>query len=512
MGGPYLRPTESWKTGLVRLLLPACSLWCALASGLAAQEGLGQDVLRQDPPPGVIRLPHPLPPPGAEAPGYGAQVQRTMTALATSTASVRHHVRIMVYGQSISEGKWWLQVRQDLIARYPQADIEMINRARGGHASNMLVRDAETDLYPWYPDLVLFHVYGAHTCYEQLIHRLRSRTTAEVLITNDHLGADDRLQDGSYPDLGWTKFMAQWIPRVASRYGCELVPLREGWKRYVIDNQLAPRELLIDGIHLNPHGNALYAGLIERQLVYRPQLPAEHLAGSITTRAVGSDLTWQDGSLHCAFDGNRILAIAGPGDQELEAEVLVDGQPPSACIACHAFTSAQGPLSFRCCSSQRACLDEDWTLRITQVDREANQVAFTLSGSRTGPDGAGSTAARFVSRSGRVVIENLVEKPYMASESDFVWDRGDPNLVVGATTTFSSYGLGVDRYRAPPAGDPARERTVVLAQGLANGHHLLVLRALGTGTVPLQALRIYRPAVPADAPMLYASPGTPALR
>ena len=51
----------------------------------------------------------------------------------------------------------------------------------------MLVKTAETDLYPFQPDLLIFHVYGAHNTYEDNIRRTRERTTAEILIQTDHV-------------------------------------------------------------------------------------------------------------------------------------------------------------------------------------------------------------------------------------------------------------------------------------------------------------------------------------
>ena len=47
-----------------------------------------------------------VPTPGPLADRFGANVQRTMTLLAGSTPQRRNHVRILVYGQSISEGIW----------------------------------------------------------------------------------------------------------------------------------------------------------------------------------------------------------------------------------------------------------------------------------------------------------------------------------------------------------------------------------------------------------------------
>ena len=57
----------------------------------------------------------------------------------------------------------------------------------GGFASQLLVKTAETDLYPFQPDLLIFHVYGAHDKYEDIIRRTRERTTAEILLQNDHV-------------------------------------------------------------------------------------------------------------------------------------------------------------------------------------------------------------------------------------------------------------------------------------------------------------------------------------
>jgi len=64
-------------------------------------------------------------------------------------------------GQSITEQEWSKQVAADLRKRFPSADLEIENRAIGGFAAQMLIRPAEHDIYPFYPDLVIFHVFGA---------------------------------------------------------------------------------------------------------------------------------------------------------------------------------------------------------------------------------------------------------------------------------------------------------------------------------------------------------------
>src|SRR3954449_12557496 len=89
---------------------------------------------------------------------YGRNLQRTMRLLAESTADKRNTVRILFYGQSITEQKWAKLVEDDLRRRFPHANLVIENRALGGFASQMLVKTAVTDLYPFQPDLLIFHV------------------------------------------------------------------------------------------------------------------------------------------------------------------------------------------------------------------------------------------------------------------------------------------------------------------------------------------------------------------
>ena len=154
----------------------------------------------------------------------GLGIQRTMTLLATSTPQHRNTVRILFYGQSITEQNWWQNVADDLKRRFPNANLIIENRALGGFSSQLLVKTAETDLYPFYPDLMIFHVYGAHNNYEDIIRRTRERTTAEVLIQTDHVTQDDDLNEETDPaklrpdGKIWNSFMNYlWLPTLAQK-------------------------------------------------------------------------------------------------------------------------------------------------------------------------------------------------------------------------------------------------------------------------------------------------------
>jgi hypothetical protein len=85
-----------------------------------------------------------------------------MHLLATSTPQHRNTVKILVYGQSISVQDWWLEVKRDLTARFPNANLIMENKSIGGFSSSLLVKTTEMDVSSFYPDLVLFHVYDVY--------------------------------------------------------------------------------------------------------------------------------------------------------------------------------------------------------------------------------------------------------------------------------------------------------------------------------------------------------------
>ena len=67
------------------------------------------------------------------------------------------------------------------------------NAAIGGFISPALIRTAEHDLYPWYPDILVFHVYGPVDKYEEIIRNVRARTTAEIVLWTSHLSARETL-------------------------------------------------------------------------------------------------------------------------------------------------------------------------------------------------------------------------------------------------------------------------------------------------------------------------------
>ena len=436
---------------------------------------------------------YPAPAAPAETVALGHGVQRTMTLLATSTPQKRNKVRILFYGQSITEQEWSKFVADDLRRRFPHADLEIENRAIGGFGAQMLVRPAEHDLYPFYPDLLIFHVYGSNVEYEQIIKNTRSRTTAEVLMQTDHANfippeVIDQNKDGG---AWWDNLMNHHLlPEIAKKYGCGLVDVRSGWLAYLKANNLPPQALLKDGVHLNDHGNYLMAELVKRYLVHRPDLPDDSWKDLVRTAEVGKDVRWTDGRLVLEFDGNRVDVIAAEAADgtAAPAEVRIDGRPPSGFPGAYRITRPQpgpwSPVTVTRVGHEKPLQVEDWTLKVTSVDPDGKRWAFEVAGSETGADGKGRNTERFVSTSGRVTI------------GPEAWFRNESApLTAGYEIKWQVLPMFVDRYQAPKVEDKSTEYATTLVQGLENGKHVLEMSAGGQSPPPVRAIRVYRPPV-----------------
>jgi hypothetical protein len=230
----------------------------------------------------------------------GRYIQRTMHLLATSTPEKRNTVKILVYGQSISEQEWWLEVKRDIIQRFPNANIIMENKAIGGFSTSLLVKTVEMDVSSFYPDLVLFHVYGDQKNYEAIIETMRRRTAAEIVLQTDHYNKKDE---------GADKIASERLPAIAEKYKCEVIDVRRAWKKYLDDNGYEPSKLLKDEVHLNEHGNFVMAEIIKPYLQYKPNYKHDEFQ-LMTIYKVGTDVLAKGKTLGLPFTGNRVDVIA----------------------------------------------------------------------------------------------------------------------------------------------------------------------------------------------------------
>jgi hypothetical protein len=432
--------------------------------------------------------------PEAVRPEWGAHIQRTMRLLAESRPEDRKRVRILVYGQSITGGRYSSLIEKWLREKYPDADIELENRAIGGYASHQLIRPAESDLYPFYPDLLIFHVYGVNENYEAILRAVRSRTAAEVMLISNHWKRDT-VVDGKLPPNTPDRDEAR-LQQLARQYGCELVEVRDPWHAYLEQHNLLPGDLLRDNVHLNEHGKWLAAQLIQRQMIYRPELAQTASDGLVREVPVVPATDFKEGRLVLEFEGNRVdvvsrTRVGTAGGSALR--VTIDGQKPSEFRELYAFTRPtslvmphEWPAVARV-GAESLPQVELWRCEILAVNPDRPEVRYRVVGSVTGEDGEGISTADFVSRSGRVRIE----------KKDWdIWSNRQEQYQPGMAFYWQVVPLHCDLFFPPIRLDDLRESTATLFQGLPNGKHTLELTVEG-GAVPppISMLRIYRPAL-----------------
>ena len=80
-----------------------------------------------------------------------------------------------------------------LKSKYPDANLNIFNKAIGGFSLERLKLLVENDVISFYPDLILFHNYGNEADYERIVLIVRSRTTADIALQTDHIAQQGRI-------------------------------------------------------------------------------------------------------------------------------------------------------------------------------------------------------------------------------------------------------------------------------------------------------------------------------
>jgi hypothetical protein len=422
----------------------------------------------------------------------GRYIQRTMHLLASSTPQKKNTVKILVYGQSISVQEWWLEVKRDIMERFPNANIIMENKAIGGFSSSLLVKTVEMDVSSFYPDLVLFHVYGDQHNYEAILKTIRGRTVAEVILQTDHYTKKEDYSD---------KMAYEILPAFAKKYACEIIDIRSAWKKYLDANGYEPLKLLKDEVHLNDHGSFLMAELIKPYLQYKPKYNKDEFQ-LLKTYKVGTDIFITGNTLRLPFKGNRVDIIAADSvSQTGAATVLVDGRKPSSFPGTYFMTRPYRnnnhgwpwtlPAMIQI-SRQTPWVNEEWTCTFTDVTPPFTDFTFEIRGSITGNDGVGRASEDFISKSKRVIIK----KGDADEGGDWHLSRSYQVLKTmvqnGDSVKWKTYSLGTDLYKFEKNQDKTIEKVTTLFQGIPNGDHVLTIKCTGSA-IPLKEIRVYKP-------------------
>jgi hypothetical protein len=451
---------------------------------------------------------------------YGSRIQRTMSLLSTSNKEKQNKVRILFYGQSIVAGLNSESIIKKLREQYPDAIIEYENRAIGGFTAPSLVRTATHDLYPYYPDLLIFHVYNGveNGELERIVYNTKKYTTSEILLFNHHyawIQDSTGLANRTYKD----DIESDYWRLLAQKYGCELVNVRKDWKEYIDKNpSIEINNLMGDevksNVHPNKKGHKLLEFLLLRHLKFNPIACGKEnmgwfnevrtydmrrfseekkdefeINGNFSNSEMGVIL--DSATLNMEFDGNRIEIIIPNKTYGKFSylDILVDGEMPSknpnlyyATRPSVAFGERVRPALKRITLGDNPIL-EKWKLTITKIDRKNNFLEFTLDGVKTGYDGKGNNLGRFISNSGRIIIE---PSDFFIFDSEKITNKQTP---VGFVINWEVKPNFYDRIHLNN-----KVKSYVVAQGLENGSHTLTLIQDGTkGGFPIKSIIIYRP-------------------
>jgi hypothetical protein len=424
----------------------------------------------------------------------GLNTSRTLNLLHNSTSQNRNTVRILIYGQSISEQEWWLEVKKSVISRFPEANIIMENKAIGGFASQLLYKTVEMDVSSFYPDLVLLHDYGDNRYYDSVLYTIRSRTASEIAIMTDHYTGENR----------WSDTMSYHIlPAFAEKYKCDIINIRDPWKKYLKDNDLEPSALLKDGVHLNDYGNFFMAQLVKPLFTCKTELPPDQF-GLCTTFINKKDFLFRGDTLTLSFNGNKADVIID-NNEPLSTDslkVLVDGLPPSSYKGCFFISRPYNDSGKKWpwelpamihVNHTKPWINEEWTCTFTSAEPPFSDFGFKIEGSVTGPDGEGRGMADFVSPSGRVIIHGGdADKGgdwYLKRSYEVLKTIVTP----GESVKWKTFFIGNDYYKPPVSNDTVYNNSVTLFQGIPNSQHVLQIVKTGKDVPRISEIRIYKP-------------------
>ena len=449
-------------------------------------------LLRQIPLLGAVS--YPAPPPWQPDPEQREHLRRSLTLLSTCTPADRKTLRVLFYGQSITQQAWWKEVERYLRSTYSNANLIVENRAIGGHSSQLLVKTAEADLYPFQPDLLIFHVYGSHIEYENIIRRVRERTCADILLQTDHVTTDSSLTEETDPaklsPKQWDPWMNHvFLPATAAKYGACRADVHELWKSYLKAHNLKAADLLRDGVHLNAHGEWLMAELLKAYLAPLPPKGGYDPMNEARVRTVATQPPAGKESVRLEFTGTRADLVFKPNAKG-SISMLMDGKKPSDIPELYSFTRVSAfpgsdwPLLLKV-GATSPLVAEEWTLKIDQASADGQVCHFALRGSVTGEDGEGYSTNRFVSRSGRIALE---PDDWNLAYSVSVFKRPLPEAH-SATWRAVLGGLDTAEPRTTSLGV---EDCITITQGLSPGRHVLELRGAGLAEA-VQAARFYSP-------------------
>ncbi len=435
---------------------------------------------------------------------FGKFLPRTMALLESSGPDHHTPLHILFYGQSIiANSAIDQEILKYLHGKYPYADIKIKKVAIGGYEAPRLRKTAWQDLYPENPDLLVFHDYGGENGELEEIYRgIRSNLTTEVLTWTHHV---DNFGSGIDKQRDASSII---LRSLAAKYGFELADVRVLWKDYLKETHLPRTDFLIDKmIHLNPKGTDLLASFLLPHFRVNPDASTDwkkHIT-TIPLSASAKEVTFDPGAwttssqgvvssgtapLKIELFGNRVdlTGVSGTGS----AKILLDGQTPSTepdTLAASRSDKAPGSWwpAISLVQLGKNTIVEKYTLNFHGVKPDGSSYAFTVQGSVSGDEGAGTSGVDFVSKSGRISIK--AEDIALSTVKKTL----KKDLPAQFTINFEVHSMSEDLWKSPGALPPGTvsQRTVIRCW--TDGPHTLEIIPNNDGPVGFSELTIFSP-------------------
>jgi hypothetical protein len=431
---------------------------------------------------------------------------RTRSIIAGSTSGDPKVLKILFYGQSITSPKWTDPAGDYLRRSYPNTRFVIRNLAIGGFIAPLLERTAERDVSDFYPDLIVFHVYGDHRAYERIIRTMRSITAAEIIVETDHLTApaEPLCKEGFhltlrappgckglfwYRQRSWEEHMSGVVlPYLAEKYDLAIEPRRERWASYINAHGIAPEQLLADSVHPNDAGWKLMASLFEEyfdSVVAGAEPQATSLVSTLPLPAGNLPITYQ-------FSGNRVELISR-GVLDGLVTVEIDGlraEQVAGCWQITRSTALPGVPSWPAIRKETVFAEplgpETWTATIGNLSADQTDFDFTVHARTAGTTDHGRGREDFHSMATGIKIE-AQDWTLPAGWSTF--KKSVPN---GFQVTWSRAFVCHDE--AATLLNPGQfEVRHVVATGLPGGPHSLRLQVSDAALPLIKELRVYTP-------------------
>jgi hypothetical protein len=382
-------------------------------------------------------------------------------------------IRVLFFGQSISKQDWWLQAANSIRDAFPGVDFWIENRAIGGHSAERLKWVVEANVAAFQPDLIVFHVYGRSTDYEQIIRSIRQNTVADLLVATDHLLSTDELLEevssvcltesdlirkvysfaknlcGYSSYLTW--FNLKFIPALSSKYGFTILDVRKAWKDEIAKTSSHPQNFLADSVHLNDRGNRLMATIFHDEF-NRKISEAGAIDAQVSKRHFG--VTAQDvderertiqlpnGIFRLDFESKECTSTVSKPQATVEPN---DPQTSYWASPSSVVPKTDFPSLLRVDFGNTAPKIGRWTIIIREVSAERDRWNFDMFDPDNNFVGAGSSIKEFLSADGAIVLKpeywnlhnafvefkialGVGESIHWTIKRDYIESRGPKNL------------------------------------------------------------------------------------